>query len=365
MRARVDALVCTSADGSRPRRPVRRHRPPARPAISASSAARARTGVEPTPNSATPARPSVTAHATPANAKSPCRRGHLPRSRSRCAWATPESARDQQFVGFGGGRPGADEEVVGRDQPPRPPAPTSSNSRAERHRDRRVFRRGIGVRERPAHRAPIADLEVPDERRGRARSGTAAATTGRAPSPVAAFAARTTSVPFSRSTPARSPTRLTSTRCSKCVRRNASIGTRLCPPASTLASSPCSASNAHTSSTVSGAWYSNGAGFMPREPICELTPASGLPPCVGSRTSIDRGLRAWPIEQHDDRRHHRHRQRTDDRDLVESRHRHREMTQVVHEMRHRVHEPRDRGDAGDRADPDDRSRRSSTPAARG
>jgi hypothetical protein len=42
----------------------------------------------------------------------------------------------------------------------------------------------------------------------------------------------------------------------------ASIGTRLWPPASTLASSPNSASSAVTSPSDSGAWYSNGAGFI-------------------------------------------------------------------------------------------------------
>ena len=50
--------------------------------------------------------------------------------------------------------------------------------------------------------------------------------------------------------------------CSKRVSRSASIGTRLCPPARTLASSPCSASSAVTSESDSGAWYSNGAGFI-------------------------------------------------------------------------------------------------------
>ena len=50
--------------------------------------------------------------------------------------------------------------------------------------------------------------------------------------------------------------------CGNRVRRMASNGTRLCPPASTLASSPYSASNDATSATDSGAWYSKAAGFM-------------------------------------------------------------------------------------------------------
>ena len=39
-------------------------------------------------------------------------------------------------------------------------------------------------------------------------------------------------------------------------------GIRLWPPASGLASAPCSASSASASSSVRGQWYSNGAGFM-------------------------------------------------------------------------------------------------------
>ena len=50
--------------------------------------------------------------------------------------------------------------------------------------------------------------------------------------------------------------------CSKRVSRSASMGTRLCPPARTFPSSPYSASNAVTSESDSGAWYSNGAGFI-------------------------------------------------------------------------------------------------------
>ncbi len=72
----------------------------------------------------------------------------------------------------------------------------------------------------------------------------------------------TVSVPFARSTPWSSSTRLRSMMCSNRVRRSASMGTRLWPPANTLASSPCSARSDVTSPSDSGAWYSNGAGFI-------------------------------------------------------------------------------------------------------
>ncbi len=52
---------------------------------------------------------------------------------------------------------------------------------------------------------------------------------------------------------ARPATPLMSTNCSGRAMRIANSGTRLCPPASTLASSPCSESSASTSSRVPGA----------------------------------------------------------------------------------------------------------------
>src|SRR5438876_199117 len=56
--------------------------------------------------------------------------------------------------------------------------------------------------------------------------------------------------------------RLRSTRCAGRASRKLSSGTRLWPPASTLASSPSSASSESASSRVVGAWYSNGGGFI-------------------------------------------------------------------------------------------------------
>ena len=55
--------------------------------------------------------------------------------------------------------------------------------------------------------------------------------------------------------------RLTSTRCSGRPSRIAITGTRLCPPASTFASSPSSASISTAASAEAGRWYSNTAAF--------------------------------------------------------------------------------------------------------
>src|SRR5579862_6902922 len=62
----------------------------------------------------------------------------------------------------------------------------------------------------------------------------------------------------------RASTPLMSTRWAGRARRRASSGTRLCPPARTLASSPCSPSRATASSTDATAWYSKGGGFTRR-----------------------------------------------------------------------------------------------------
>src|SRR5215831_11128262 len=51
-------------------------------------------------------------------------------------------------------------------------------------------------------------------------------------------------------------------RCDGRTSRKLSRGTRLCPPASTLAPSPCWASRASASSTDPGAKYSNRGGFI-------------------------------------------------------------------------------------------------------
>ena len=71
------------------------------------------------------------------------------------------------------------------------------------------------------------------------------------------------SLPFStvmRSSPV---TPLMSTRCFGRASRNAMVGTRLCPPASTRPSSLAyRASRSSVSAMVLGAWYWNGAGFI-------------------------------------------------------------------------------------------------------
>ncbi len=63
-------------------------------------------------------------------------------------------------------------------------------------------------------------------------------------------------------------------RWSKTASRMASIGTRLCPPAISFAPSPSSASRSTASLVLSGAWYSNGAGFTG----CHRPPATCLRP---------------------------------------------------------------------------------------
>src|SRR5262245_27779561 len=113
----------------------------------------------------------------------------------------------------------------------------------------------------------------------RASSGTASAASALRSTAASVVAAPTHSWPSRRSMPCRPAMRPTSTRWSNTARRRASRGTRLWPPARTLASSPSSASAAAASSAVPGAWYWNGAGFTTRDhSACErsLTYVGGM-----------------------------------------------------------------------------------------
>ena len=87
-----------------------------------------------------------------------------------------------------------------------------------------------------------------------ARSGAAAAMSSRSSTSHCRTMAPSVSAVADASTMRSDATRPTSTSASKRARRRLSIGTRLCPPARTLASSPSSLSSAVTSSTVVGAW---------------------------------------------------------------------------------------------------------------
>jgi hypothetical protein len=84
-------------------------------------------------------------------------------------------------------------------------------------------------------------------------SGTAAAISRSRSRAAWRVIAPATSWPFSRRLPVSSATPLTSMRCAGRASRSASMGTRLCPPARTLASSPYSARAETASAAVRGA----------------------------------------------------------------------------------------------------------------
>ncbi len=94
--------------------------------------------------------------------------------------------------------------------------------------------------------------------------------------------------PPTRETLSSERTWLMSTRSAGRARRMESSGTRLCPPASTFASSPCSASRPSTSSSEPGRAYSNGGGFT----VCPPRPAPT--PWVGSAAARRRPGRGHP-----------------------------------------------------------------------
>ncbi len=122
----------------------------------------------------------------------------------------------------------------------------------------------------------------------RASSGAAAATSASVSTAASVVPAPTHSPPSRRSMPVSSSSRPMSIRCSKTASRSASIGTRLWPPASTLAPSPSSASRSVASRTLCGRWYANGAGFM-----SSSAPADPFPPL--DRAAVRRGGRTISV----------------------------------------------------------------------
>ena len=138
------------------------------------------------------------------------------------------------------------------------------------------------------------------------------------------------------------------------MRRNASIGTRLWPPASTFASSPCSASEAHDLVDRLGrVVFERRRLHAPPTLAGELTPASGSRDRAGVVRSSDHGTDPRPGRRTP--RSRRGSGATATRRCRPCRRRtcHRQMPQVVHEVRDRIHEPRRRRDARDRPRPDE------------
>ena len=140
-----------------------------------------------------------------------------------------------------------------------PPACGCPVGRAQHHlafqqrKRQRHFRPRIGMRDRAANRALVAGLEVADERQrrsqqrkllrqARARPSAGSASPRRRPRPCR----RASRIASS------SAMRVMSTSTAGSTSRRLSIASSDCPPASTRASSPCSASTATASSTVSG-----------------------------------------------------------------------------------------------------------------
>ena len=223
------------------------------------SAAVARTGVDPMPNS-----PIAQRSTRPSPSTSTATHGagdgevtvaprHLLDGEAAPAGPDREPDAGEDLVVVERGRPGAGEELRRRDRPPA----------ADRHglelgveseRHRRQLRRRIGVGDRPADRAAVADLEMADQRDGARQEGHEPGDfsvaldrglRGRCPDPHGTVrGARCRGVP-----------RRGGGRRRVRTRRGASTssGMKLWPPARTLASSR-SVSSWRTPSIVSGAW---------------------------------------------------------------------------------------------------------------
>ena len=220
------------------------------------------------------------------SAKSPCRRATSSNAKPAAALPDREVGRPRAARR----RPPTSSTCPRRSRLPPPGACPRDAGELELGVERPARRRGARTRDRRA-RAIRRRCRGCGSGSGRCsgvarpRSGTAAATSASRSIARWRVIAPMVSVPFGRaSTPVSSATRLRSTRCAKRVRRSASIGTRLWPPASGLASSACSARSPTASATVSGAWYSNGAGF------------TGAPSSVGSG-HLRQSLRRYPSRQ--------------------------------------------------------------------
>ncbi len=112
-----------------------------------------------------PASSTSTAATTPVSAKSPLRRATSSTAKPVRPDHTGKCTAREDLVLADGRGPRADEELGRRDR--------AGAARAgdlelgvERERDRRQLRRGVGVGDRATDRAPVADLEVTDERDG-------------------------------------------------------------------------------------------------------------------------------------------------------------------------------------------------------
>ena len=139
---------------------------------SAFSAARARTGVGAMPEERDgrtlhrrPRRRARPRRPRPARAKSPLRRAISSTANPARPGHTGKWTAGEDLVLADRGGPGADEELGGRDAAG-PAAPGDLELGVERQRDRRELGRGVGVRDRPADGAAVADLEVTDQRDG-------------------------------------------------------------------------------------------------------------------------------------------------------------------------------------------------------
>ena len=184
------------------------------------------------------------------------------RSRDRCAGSAPPGHLDlrEQFVRLERRREKAAEEVLGPARALSPRAPQVQDRVERDHAGGKLGRR-IGVDDAAPDRPARPRLQMPDDAAPPRRAGARqrrCARRARARAGARARPAEGPSLVLSR--PRDPATRFRSTTTAGRTRRMFIIGTRLCPPASTLASSPYRARRSSASSTVRGAKYSNGAG---------------------------------------------------------------------------------------------------------
>ena len=251
--------------GAAASRPIAARSAPVPAATSACSAAAARTGVPPTPNSPIAARvtrsPStVTPTTAPQIAKSPWRRATSstanPLAPSQTGKRTPVriSPSSSEVCQVPWKKSAAAMSRL-------PPGPAASMVASSASATAGSSEAGSAWAIEPPTVPRLRIWKCPMWGSARATSRASAETVASCSAVDWRTRAPIRTCPFERSIVSSPATLLRSTRCPNVARRSDIIGTRLCPPASTLASSPCSASRPTASPTVVGAWYWNLLGF--------------------------------------------------------------------------------------------------------
>ena len=187
-------------------------------------------------------------------------RSDLGEARAPAGAGRREAHLGDDLVGLEAARQVRHEELLGRDEA-HAGRPRDLDGTGQRLQQQRQLRRSVGVGDRAADRAAVAGRDVPDvgQRQAQQRAGRERRSCRSRSRCV--HSAPTRTAPSARSIIASAGIWPRSTSMAGALSRKLSSGTRLWPPASTFASSPCSASSASASASERGRWSRSAGGF--------------------------------------------------------------------------------------------------------